>query len=127
MDNISHMFLYAKDLSQKVTNGYLTDMEYPVGLEWTFIPKSTGGSTSTYYCDWFTTHDSGEENIVLAGAALALCVACWACVLVLLLCCVVCRFGCRCSLVLCSAISKIAQKANRSGNLIFKNTGQMQN
>ena len=69
MDNISQMSLYAKDLSQKVTNGYLTDMEYPVGLEWTFIPKSTGGSTLTYYCDWFTTHDSGEENIVLAGAA----------------------------------------------------------
>lgn len=43
-------------------------MEYPVGLEWTFIPKSTGGSTSTYYCDYFVTHDSGEENLVLAGA-----------------------------------------------------------
>lgn len=68
MDNISQMSLYAKDLSQKVTHGYLTDMEYPVGLEWTFIPKSTGGSTSTYYCDYFVTHDTGEENIVLAGA-----------------------------------------------------------
>ena len=62
------MSLYAKDLSQKVTHGYLTDMEYPVGLEWTFIPKSTGGSENTYYCDYFVTHDSGEENIVLAGA-----------------------------------------------------------
>ena len=62
------MTLFAKDLSDKVTNGYLTDMEYPNGLEWTFIPKVAGGSESTYYCDYFVSHDSGEENIVLAGA-----------------------------------------------------------
>ena len=62
------MTLFAKDLSDKVTNGYLTDMEYPNGLEWTFIPKVAGGSESTYYCDYFYSHDSGEENIVLAGA-----------------------------------------------------------
>ena len=68
MDTISSMSLFAKDLSSKVTNGYLTDMEFPNGLEWTFIPKSTGGSESTYYCDYFYTHDTGEENIVLAGA-----------------------------------------------------------
>ena len=77
------MSLYAKDLSQKVTHGYLTDMEYPVGLEWTFIPKSTGGSENTYYCDYFVTHDSGEENIVLAGAdwgdASIAGLACWNC------------------------------------------------
>ena len=68
MDTISSMTLFAKDLSDKVTNGYLTDMEYPNGLEWTFIPKVAGGSESTYYCDYFYSHDSGEENIVLAGA-----------------------------------------------------------
>lgn len=68
MDTISSMTLFAKDLSDKVTNGYLADMEYPNGLEWTFIPKVAGGSESTYYCDYFYSHDSGEENIVLAGA-----------------------------------------------------------
>lgn len=71
MDTISSMSLFAKDLSSKVNPGYLTDMEFPNGLEWTFIPKSTGGSDSTYYCDYFYTHDTGEENIVLAGAAWA--------------------------------------------------------
>ena len=68
MDTISSMSLFAKNLSSKVPNGYLTDMEFPNGLEWTFIPKSTGGSESTYYCDYFVTHDTGEENIVLVGA-----------------------------------------------------------
>ena len=67
MDTISSMKLYAKDLTSKVPNGYITDMEFPVGLEWTFIPKTTGGTGNTYYCDYLYSHDSGEENIVLAG------------------------------------------------------------
>lgn len=83
MDTISSMSLFAKDLSSKVNPGYLTDMEFPNGLEWTFIPKSTGGSDSTYYCDYFYTHDTGEENIVLAGGrwndASSAGVACWSC------------------------------------------------
>ena len=84
MDTISSMSLFAKNLSSKVPNGYLTDMEFPNGLEWTFIPKSTGGSESTYYCDYFYTHDTGEENIVLVGADWAYAskagVAFWYCV-----------------------------------------------
>ena len=69
MDVASSMALYSKDMTQKVTNGYVTDMEYPVGLEWTFMPKSTGGGTNTYYCDHYWSHDPGEENIVLSGAS----------------------------------------------------------
>lgn len=67
MDNISQMTLIPKDLTSKLTNGYITDMEFPQGWEWTFIPKATGGSTSTYYCDYYWSHDPGEENITLAG------------------------------------------------------------
>ena len=51
----------------KIPNGYITDMEFPKGFEWTFIPKSTGGSATTYYCDYFWSHDPGEENIALSG------------------------------------------------------------
>ena len=83
MDTISSMKLYAKDLTSKVPNGYITDMEFPVGLEWTFIPKTTGGTGNTYYCDYLYSHDSGEENIVLAGGSWAYAsnagFACWCC------------------------------------------------
>lgn len=83
MDVASSMALYSKDMTQKVTNGYITDMEYPVGLEWTFMPKATGGGSSTYYCDYYWSHDPGEENIVLSGAnwsaASAAGVACLSC------------------------------------------------
>lgn len=67
MDTISSMKLYAKDLKEKVANGYISDMEYPVGAEWLFLPKTTGGASTTYFCDYCYTHDPGEENIVLAG------------------------------------------------------------
>ena len=83
MDTICSMKLYAKDLTSKVPNGYITDMEYPNGLEWTFIPKFAGGSESTYYCDYFASHNSGEENIVLDGghwnSASDAGLACWIC------------------------------------------------
>ncbi|EJW99663.1 hypothetical protein EVA_12230, partial [gut metagenome] len=83
MDNLTQMKHYAKDLSQKVENGWLNDMEYPVGLEWTFIPKSAGGTLSTYYCDNYWTHDIGEENIVLLGGhwddGVVAGLACWVC------------------------------------------------
>lgn len=82
MDNLTQMKHYAKDLSTK-KDGYISDMEYPVGLEWTFIPKSTDGSENTYYCDQLWGHDPTEENIVLVGGlwydgALAG-LACWYC------------------------------------------------
>ncbi|MCF2611649.1 hypothetical protein [Fusobacterium perfoetens] len=67
MDTISSMTLYAKDLKEKVPNGYISDMEYPVGAEWLFLPKTTGGSATTYFCDYYYTHDPGEENVLLAG------------------------------------------------------------
>ena len=67
MDVTTKMKFIPKDLSMKIPNGYITDMEFPKGFEWTFIPKSTGGSTTTYYCDYFWSHDPGEENIALAG------------------------------------------------------------
>lgn len=69
MDTISSMAKYAKDMSIKVPNNYISDMEFPSGLEWSFIPKTMSGTENTYYCDYCWTHDAGEENIVLAGGA----------------------------------------------------------
>lgn len=81
--NVSAMDVYAKDLSVKVPNGYITDMEKIPGKEWMMIPKSTGGSASTYWCDHFYSHDPTEQNIALAGGPWgngANCgPACWAC------------------------------------------------
>lgn len=81
--NMSAMDVYAKDLSVKVPNGYITDMEKIPGKEWMMIPKSTGGSASTYWCDYFYSHDPTEQNIALAGgvwASGAYCgPACWDC------------------------------------------------
>lgn len=71
MDNIAKMTLIPKDLTSKLANGYITDMEFTQGWEWTFIPKTTGGSNATYYCDYYWSHDPGEENITLAGGAWA--------------------------------------------------------
>ena len=83
MDTISSMTLYAKDLKEKVPNGYISDMEYPVGAEWLFLPKTTTGTATTYFCDYCYTHDPGEENIVLAGgdwdAGSFAGLACWNC------------------------------------------------
>lgn len=81
--NIGAMETYAKDLSVKIPNGYITDMEKISQKEWLMIPKTTGGSTSTYYCDHFWSHDPTEQNIALAGGswdAGAYCgPACWIC------------------------------------------------
>ncbi|EJW92745.1 hypothetical protein EVA_19146, partial [gut metagenome] len=78
----------------------LNDMEYPVGLEWTFIPKSTGGTSSTYYCDNLWSHDPTEENIVMVGGhwfhGIVAGLAFWSCVMFRLL-----LVGYWCSLVLC--------------------------
>lgn len=54
-------------LTPKVNNGYITDMLFQKGLEYLFLPKSTGGSENTYYSDYFYSHDVGEENIALAS------------------------------------------------------------
>ena len=67
--NMGAMETYAKDLSAKVPNGYITDMEKIPGKEWMMIPKSTGGSASTYWCDYFYSHDPTEQNIALAGGS----------------------------------------------------------
>lgn len=81
--NMGAMETYAKDLSAKVPNGYITDMEKIPSKEWMMIPKATGGSTSTYWCDYFWSHDPTEQNIALAGGGWsdgADCgPACWAC------------------------------------------------
>lgn len=81
--NMGAMETYAKDLSAKVPNGYITDMEKIPGKEWMMIPKTTGGSTSTYWCDYFWSHDPTEQNIALAGGDWtngAICgPACWNC------------------------------------------------
>lgn len=65
--NMGAMETYAKDLSAKVPNGYITDMEKIPGKEWMMIPKTTGGSASTYWCDYFSSHNPTEQNIALAG------------------------------------------------------------
>lgn len=49
-------------------NGYVTEMERNSAIDYCFFPKATGGSDSTYYCDYFWVHDKGEENIALCGA-----------------------------------------------------------
>lgn len=81
--NMGAMETYAKDLSAKVPNGYITDMEKIPGKEWMMIPKSTGGSASTYWCDYFWSHDPTEQNIALAGGRWDLGAycgpACWSC------------------------------------------------
>lgn len=81
--NMGAMETYAKDLSAKVPNGYITDMEKIPGKEWMMIPKSTGGTSSTYWCDQFWSHDPTEQNIALAGGTWsygATCgPACWLC------------------------------------------------
>lgn len=53
------------------TDGYITRMEYLDGIEHLFIPSEVGGSSSTYYCDNFWAHNTGEENIALAGGSWA--------------------------------------------------------
>ncbi|MGL4998934.1 MAG: hypothetical protein ACRC5T_08220, partial [Cetobacterium sp.] len=45
----------------------IKEMEQIPGKEFLMIPKTTGGSSSTYYCDYFWSHDAGEENIALVG------------------------------------------------------------
>ncbi|MGL5960408.1 MAG: hypothetical protein ACRCZ0_00435, partial [Cetobacterium sp.] len=81
--NMVAMETYAKDLSVKVPDGYITDMEKIPGKEWMMIPKSTAGSSSTYWCDQFWSHDPTEQNIALAGGSWAHGAdcgpACWDC------------------------------------------------
>lgn len=81
--NMGAMETYAKDLSVKVPNGYITDMEKIPGKEWMIIPKSTGGSASTYWCNYFYSHEPTKQNIALAGGCWDLGAscgpACWNC------------------------------------------------
>lgn len=65
--NMGAMEHYAKDLTVKVANGDIREMEQIPGKEFLMIPKTTGGSSSTYYCDNFWSHDPGEQNIALVG------------------------------------------------------------
>lgn len=68
--NMGAMETYAKDLSSKVPNGYITDMEKIPSKEWMMIPKSTGGGgASTYWCDHLWSHDPTKQNIALSGGA----------------------------------------------------------
>ena len=48
-------------------DGYIDDLEGESLLNLLFIPKSTAGSDSTYIPDYFWSHDSGENNILLSG------------------------------------------------------------
>lgn len=49
-------------------NGYVTSIERNRTIDYCFFPNATGGSESTYYCDYFWAHDKGEENIAFFGA-----------------------------------------------------------
>ncbi|MGL6025003.1 MAG: hypothetical protein ACRC0F_10350, partial [Cetobacterium sp.] len=66
---MNEMELSAKDLSVKVPNGYVKEMEKISGKEFMFIPKVTSGSGSTYYSDHCYSHDPTESNICFFGAA----------------------------------------------------------
>lgn len=63
--NLSAMTLFPKTLDFKITNGYVDKMEVIDGYEHLLIPYGTTGSATTYYCDHFWSHDTGEENIAL--------------------------------------------------------------
>ncbi|MGL5962251.1 MAG: hypothetical protein ACRCZ0_09915, partial [Cetobacterium sp.] len=62
---MNEMELSAKDLSVKVLEGFVKEMEKISGKEFMFIPKVTSGSESTYYSDYCWTHDPTESNICL--------------------------------------------------------------
>ena len=53
------------------SNGYIDDIDYLTELDYQFFASSTGGSTSTYLCDYQYGHDSGEVNILISGGAWA--------------------------------------------------------
>lgn len=65
--NLSAMTLFPKALNFKIKNGYVDKMEVIDGYEHLLIPYGTAGSATTYYCDNFWSHDTGEENIALFG------------------------------------------------------------
>jgi len=48
-------------------DGYIDDIEDEELLRGLLIPASTAGSDSTYIPDYFWSHDSGENNILLSG------------------------------------------------------------
>ena len=49
------------------SDGYIDDIDYLTELDYQFFASSTGGSSSTYLCDYQWSHDSGETNILLLG------------------------------------------------------------
>ncbi len=65
--NLSAMTLFPKTLNFKISEGYADKMEVIDGYEHLLIPYGTTGSTTTYYCDKFWSHDKGEENTALFG------------------------------------------------------------
>ncbi|MGL6101122.1 MAG: hypothetical protein ACRC0G_16050, partial [Fusobacteriaceae bacterium] len=81
--DLGKMETHAKDLTVKIANGYIKEMEQIPGKEFMMIPKTTGGTTTTYYCDHLWSHDPAEQNIALVGGGWshgANCGAtCWSC------------------------------------------------
>lgn len=67
--NIGDMEIYAKDLSVKIPNGYIMDMEKIPNKEWMMIPKSTGGTSNTYWCDFLYSFDPSKECIAIFGGS----------------------------------------------------------
>ncbi|MCF8012668.1 MAG: hypothetical protein K9L56_15475, partial [Clostridiales bacterium] len=49
------------------SDGYIDDIDHLTEFDYHFLGDSTGGSSSTYLCDYQYSHDSGEVNILLLG------------------------------------------------------------
>jgi hypothetical protein len=50
------------------SDGYVDNLQYLSDFEFAFIPKSTGGTSSTHITDYHWSHDAGEVNIARVGA-----------------------------------------------------------
>jgi hypothetical protein len=50
-------------------DGYIKNIVYEDLLALLFIPSQVGGSATTYLCDYWYAHRSGQTSILLAGGA----------------------------------------------------------
>lgn len=51
------------------TDGYITNIEYEDLLKYLFVPSAVAGSSTTYFCDYWYSHDAEEVNILRSGHA----------------------------------------------------------
>lgn len=59
----------ASSMAPITTDGYISDIEWDRVMKYLFIASETSGDASTYIPDYQYSHDTGEENILLAGGS----------------------------------------------------------